>query len=77
MSDKDIWARDEVESPCVKLCAIHPKAQICVGCLRNLDEISNWSRLPPERRKEILQILPERASRLTQRRGGRKSRQSQ
>ena len=28
----DIWARDEIESPCIKICVIHPQERLCVGC---------------------------------------------
>ena len=67
----EIWQRDEIESPCVKLCVVHPEARICVGCYRSIDEIGSWSRLPPEARREIMQALPARAKTLTKRRGGR------
>ncbi|CUH84889.1 DUF1289 domain-containing protein [Thalassovita mediterranea] len=73
MSD-DVWKRNEIESPCVKLCAIHPKAKICTGCHRSLDEIGNWSRMTPEARREVMADLPNRASLLKQRRGGRSAR---
>ncbi|MDF1619431.1 DUF1289 domain-containing protein [Pseudothioclava nitratireducens] len=69
MSD-DIWKRKEIESPCVKLCSIHPTEKICVGCYRTLEEIGNWSRMMPETRQAIMASLPERAPRLRQRRGG-------
>ena len=66
----EIWKRDEIESPCVKLCAIHPVETICVGCDRSLAEIGNWSRMTPEARRTIMAELPSRAPRLRQRRGG-------
>ena len=70
----DIWMRDEVQSPCVKLCVVHPEERICVGCFRTIEEISTWSRLTPEERKAIMAELPSRAPRLSQRRGGRMGR---
>jgi predicted Fe-S protein YdhL (DUF1289 family) len=70
----DVWKRTEVESPCVKLCVIHPDERICVGCLRSIDEISSWSRLTPAERTTIMADLPARAPRLTKRRGGRMAR---
>ena len=69
MSD-DIWVRDEVESPCVKTCVIHPAERICVGCFRTIDEITAWSKMSPEARRAVMAELPDRAPRLTQRRGG-------
>ncbi|PTM79954.1 DUF1289 domain-containing protein [Cereibacter sphaeroides] len=72
----DIWKRDEIESPCVKLCMIHPEERICVGCHRTLDEIAGWSRLTPEARRAVMAELPARAPRLARRRGGHAGRTS-
>ncbi len=73
MSD-DIWARDEVESPCNKICMIHPKARICIGCYRTADEIAGWSRFTNETRRSLIEELPNRADQLPGRRGGRSGR---
>ena len=70
----DVWQRDEVQSPCVKLCTIHPAERLCVGCLRSIDEISAWSRMPAAERTAIMAELPTRAPRLQKRRGGRMGR---
>ncbi len=70
----DVWHRDEVQSPCVKLCTIHPAERLCVGCLRSIDEISAWSRMTPAERTAIMAELPSRAPRLQKRRGGRMGR---
>ncbi|MDP3265029.1 MAG: DUF1289 domain-containing protein [Tabrizicola sp.] len=70
----DIWMRDEVQSPCVKLCVVHPEERLCVGCFRTIEEISTWSRLSHEERAEIMADLPARAPRLAKRRGGRMGR---
>ncbi|MEM9967137.1 MAG: DUF1289 domain-containing protein [Pseudomonadota bacterium] len=73
MSD-DLWKRVEVESPCVKLCTIHPEARICTGCLRSLEEIGGWSRMTAEERRDVMAVLPSRTHLLKQRRGGRAAR---
>ena len=39
----EVWKREEVESPCVKLCIIHKESGLCMGCYRNGLEISQWS----------------------------------
>jgi predicted Fe-S protein YdhL (DUF1289 family) len=70
----DIWERDEVESPCVKLCVVHPEARLCVGCYRSIDEITAWSRMTPEARHAVIAELPGRAGQITKRRGGRAGR---
>ena len=70
----ETWKRNEIESPCVKLCTMHPVERICIGCLRTVDEITAWSRMQPETRATIMAELPSRAPRLRQRRGGRAAR---
>ncbi len=73
MSD-DIWKRAEVESPCVKICVIHPEARLCTGCLRSIEEITIWSKLSPEARRAVMEDLPNRQGQLRKRRGGRAAR---
>ena len=70
----EVWIRNEIESPCVKICVIHPSERICTGCHRTIEEISTWSRLPQIERDKIINELPERASKLKKRRGGRAAR---
>ena len=41
----EVWKREEVESPCVKLCIIHPDSGFCMGCYRTGLEISEWSNI--------------------------------
>lgn len=67
----EIWKRAEIESPCVKLCVVHPEARICIGCYRSIDEIGGWSRMSAQERQGIMAELPTRAGQLTRRRGGR------
>ena len=73
MNDQ-LWKRDEVESPCVRICVVHPEERICTGCLRTIDEIARWSRMAPEERRAVMDALPARAPRLRKRRGGRAAR---
>ena len=69
----EIWQRDEVDSPCVKICVVHPDTRLCVGCHRSIDEISRWSRMTPDERRAVISALPGRNPG-TQRRGGRAAR---
>ncbi|RLK11070.1 DUF1289 domain-containing protein [Ruegeria conchae] len=69
-----VWKRDEVESPCIQICVVHPTERICTGCYRTIDEISRWSKMNSSERAEIMQDLPERKPRLARRRGGRAAR---
>ena len=70
----DIWRRDELQSPCIKICVIHPEARLCTGCLRSIDEITAWSKLSPQARQSIMEELPTRQGQITKRRGGRAAR---
>ena len=72
----DIWRRDEIESPCIKICLIHPAARICTGCHRTIEEIGGWTRMTADQRREVMAELPERAAALRVRRGGRRGRQA-
>jgi len=74
MKDDEVWSREEVDSPCVRICVIHPAARLCTGCLRSIDEIAAWSRMSPEERKTVMAELPSRAGQVLQRRGGRAAR---
>ncbi len=70
----DIWVRDEVQSPCIKICVIHQESRLCTGCLRSIDEIGAWSRMSDEVRSAVLEELPTRTGQITKRRGGRAGR---
>jgi len=75
MSD-EIWTRQEIQSPCIKICVIHPTERLCTGCFRSLEEIGQWSQLTDQDRNRIMDELPSRSARLKQRRGGRAARVS-
>ncbi|OLU12366.1 DUF1289 domain-containing protein [Pseudomonas sp. PA1(2017)] len=49
-----------VASPCVHVCALDEE-DICIGCQRNVDEITRWSRMENAERREVLQLCHERA----------------
>ncbi|MGB3406441.1 MAG: DUF1289 domain-containing protein [Jannaschia sp.] len=69
-----IWSRAEIESPCVKLCVVHPETRLCTGCLRSIDEIGAWSGMTPEDRRAVMADLPARKALHQRRRGGRAAR---
>ena len=70
----EVWKREEVESPCRKVCVIHEEAGICIGCHRSRAEIAGWSRMTPEARRAVMAELDGRAALLKKRRGGRRGR---
>jgi len=49
-----------VASPCVHVCALDEE-DICIGCQRNVDEITRWSRMKNDERRQVLQLCHERA----------------
>ena len=74
MNDTPVWTRAETDSPCIRVCVVHPEARICTGCYRSIDEIARWSRMEPQERRDIMAALPDRAPLLAKRRGGRAAR---
>jgi len=68
----EVWKREKGESPCVKVCVIHPEAKLCIGCYRTNAEIAAWARMNREERLAIMAELPARKPLLKgKRRGGR------
>ena len=42
MADCETTMEAGVASPCNRVCAVHPRLKLCVGCGRSLDEIAGW-----------------------------------
>jgi predicted Fe-S protein YdhL (DUF1289 family) len=53
-----------IKTPCTKVCTVDGASGLCLGCLRSLQEIAEWSRLDEATRETILDELPGRVSRL-------------
>ena len=49
-----------VASPCVQVCALDDD-DICIGCQRNVAEISRWSRMDNAERRQVLLLCHARA----------------
>lgn len=49
-----------IESPCILVCSVDMKTGYCFGCGRTRDEISAWLDMTPERRREVMALLPAR-----------------
>ncbi len=49
-----------IESPCNLVCSIDLKTGYCFGCGRTGQEITAWVNYTPAKRREIMDILPER-----------------
>jgi len=49
-----------VPSPCTRICVIDPVSGLCRGCLRTIDEITDWGTKSPAERRAVLVALEER-----------------
>jgi len=49
-----------IETPCTKVCVIHPAKGLCLGCGRSLSEIAAWSGLSGQDRSRVMADLPQR-----------------
>jgi predicted Fe-S protein YdhL (DUF1289 family) len=49
-----------LSSPCIRVCVVDGRTDICLGCGRTLPEIAQWGRLTEAQRLAIMAALPER-----------------
>jgi uncharacterized protein len=59
-----------IETPCNRVCVVHPALGLCIGCGRSLDEIARWVDLTPAERARIMAQLPSRLAALAGRGAG-------
>ena len=52
-----------VESPCIGLCQLGPRDQVCLGCGRHINEIASWHEASNEQQREIIRRARERLAR--------------
>jgi predicted Fe-S protein YdhL (DUF1289 family) len=52
--------RRRVMSPCIGICTIDRKSNLCLGCKRTVAEIGRWQMLEDPERQRILDDLPKR-----------------
>jgi len=43
-----------VNSPCTRICVINSETKLCIGCLRNIREITEWMLYSDTQKKEVL-----------------------
>jgi predicted Fe-S protein YdhL (DUF1289 family) len=60
----DTASADRVPSPCISVCVMDAASGLCIGCLRTLDEIAEWSVLDADAKRGVLAALPGRRARL-------------
>jgi len=56
--------RPNIQSPCIKVCAVDGETGLCLGCGRSLKEIGGWMQFDDEGRQIVMDSLPERMDRL-------------
>jgi predicted Fe-S protein YdhL (DUF1289 family) len=58
-------AETNIETPCNRVCVVHPTRGVCIGCGRSLDEIGCWIDFAPAERARIMAQLPARLAALS------------
>ena len=48
-------------SPCVGVCSINPKSNLCLGCLRSSEEIAIWPLIDNQKALEIMKEIKKRS----------------
>jgi predicted Fe-S protein YdhL (DUF1289 family) len=48
------------ETPCIAVCMIDPKTNLCLGCGRTLPEIARWHRMDSAERLSLMEGLAAR-----------------
>jgi uncharacterized protein len=56
---------DALASPCVGVCRLDPRTQLCIGCLRNGSEIAIWRDADDRQRRAILKRIEHRRAKST------------
>jgi uncharacterized protein len=49
-----------IETPCTRVCAVHPTLRLCIGCGRSLEEIAGWVALSERERARLMREFPQR-----------------
>jgi uncharacterized protein len=48
------------ETPCIAVCQMDPRSNLCFGCGRTLPEIARWHRMESAERLAVMALLPAR-----------------
>ena len=56
---------DLVASPCIGVCTVDRARNICIGCLRTLQEIGAWRGMSLEQKRAVVAACEDRAKTLT------------
>jgi predicted Fe-S protein YdhL (DUF1289 family) len=48
------------DTPCIAVCMMDPRTDLCLGCGRTLPEIARWYRMDSAERQAVMALLPSR-----------------
>jgi uncharacterized protein len=49
-----------IDTPCIAVCMMDPRTDLCLGCGRTLPEIARWHRMDSAERQAVMALLPSR-----------------
>jgi predicted Fe-S protein YdhL (DUF1289 family) len=49
-----------IETPCIAVCLMDPRSNLCFGCGRTLNEIARWHGMQSSERLSVMAELPAR-----------------
>ncbi len=55
----------DIPSPCISVCQMDPRTDLCAGCWRTLDEIAVWSRASDADKHAIWERIAQRIEQST------------
>ncbi len=44
-------------TPCIGICKLDKKKELCIGCLRSIYDIKNWNNYSLKKKKDIMESL--------------------
>ncbi|OTP67549.1 Acyl dehydratase [Caballeronia sordidicola] len=51
---------EAVASPCIDVCRMNPRTELCDGCFRTIDEIAGWSSFDDTQKRTVLDLASKR-----------------
>ncbi len=60
----DLSNQDDPASPCVGVCRMNPQTDLCEGCFRTLDEITQWWDYSSDDKRRVLMQTEQRYARI-------------
>ncbi len=49
-----------VPSPCISVCRMDPSNSLCLGCMRDIDEIIAWGRMAEDAKRAVWRSIAQR-----------------